>query len=299
MTGLFSWAVEMSMPGERRREVRKGMTEPQARSLEVVLGWSVPTRREGCGLVMQTLTAWLLAHTPSRTAQSLAHDVLLGPPPTSSDQVRLQAASIRLTGGLAFSDSVPVDTARTLLAAACTYDAEESEAYVYAANVVASVLGRHGLLDEALALQTRLVELATGDLDQSVALTDLGVTHHLLGNLDDAERLYREALTVTTEDNPNYFVLMGNVGEVLLDAGRLDEAADQFRTTIRITHGRATLNAWAIGMLVVTEAERGSVEVARALAGDAEAALEDVVRSDASVSYVLDRLRETLARLPV
>ena len=92
---------------------------------------------------------------------------------------------------------------------------------------------------------------------------------------------------------------MGNLGEVLLDAGRLDEAAAQLRTTIRLTHGRVTLNAWAIGMLVVTEAERGAVDVARALAGDAEPALEDVVRSDASVSYVLDRLRETLARLPV
>ena len=120
-----------------------------------------------------------------------------------------------------------------------------------------------------------------------------------MGDLDEAERLYREALTVTTEDNPNYFVVMGNLGEVLLDAGRLDEAADQFRTTIRLTHGRVTLNAWAIGLLVVTEAERGAVDVVRALAGEAESALEDVVRSDASVSYVLDRLRETLARLPV
>ena len=150
------------------------MTEPQARSLEMVLAWSVPARREGCGLVMQTLTSWLLAHTPSQTAQSLARDVLLGPPPTSSDEVRLHAASIRLAAGLAFSDTVSVDKARDLLSAARTYDAEESEGFVYAANVAASVLGRHGQLDEALVLQRRLVELAADDLDQSVALTDSG-----------------------------------------------------------------------------------------------------------------------------
>ncbi len=232
-------------------------------------------------------------------AEGQAQEVLNGPSPTSSDEVRLHAASIRLTGGLAFSDTVPVETAHTLLTAARAHDEEESEAFVYSANVAASVLGRHGRLDEALVLQTRLVDLATDDLEKSVAITDLGVTHHLLGDLDEADRLYREALMVTTDDNPNYLVLTGNLGEVLLDAGRLDEAADQFRTTIRLTHGRVTLNAWAIGMLVVTEAELGAVDVARTLAGDAEDALEDVVRSDASVSYVLDRLRETLARLPV
>ena len=151
MTGLFAWGVEMSRPGERRREVRKGMTEPQARSLEVVLAWSVPARREGCGLVMQTLTAWLLAHTPSQTAQSLAHDVLLGPPPTSSDEVRLHAASIRLTAGLAFSDSVSVDTAARPAVRGAHPRSGGIGGFVYAANVAASVLGRHGQLDEALA----------------------------------------------------------------------------------------------------------------------------------------------------
>ncbi len=50
---------------------------------------------------------------------------------------------------------------------------------------------------------------------------------------------------------------------------------------------------------MVTEAERGAIDVARALAGDAEAALEEVMRTDTSVSYVLDRMREAMARLPV
>ncbi len=299
LAGLFAWAVDMSRPGEQRREVRRWMTEPQARALEAALAWSVPARRAGSGHVMQTLTAWMLAHMPSQAAQSLARTVLLGPAPTSSDEVRLHAASMRLAGGLAFSSSVPVDEARELLTAARTYEAEEPDGFVYAVNVAASVLGRNGHLEEALALQRQLVDLATDELDRSVALTDTGVTYHLLGDLEHAEQYYRQAIEVTAEDNPNYLVLMGNLGEVLLDAGRFDEAAAQLRNTFRLTHGRVTLHAWALGMLVVAEAERGAVDVVRALAGDAETGLEDVVRSDASVSYVLHRLRETLARLPV
>ena len=185
------------------------------------------------------------------------------------------------------------------MAAARSREHEDPDGSFYAANVAASVLGRLGHLDEALPLQLHLVAVAGDDRDRSAALTEVGVTHHLLGDLDQAERYYRAALDITAEDDPNYLVLMGNLGEVLLDAGRLDEAAEQLRTTVRLTHGRVTLNAWALGMLVVAEAERGALDVVRALAADAQAGLEAVIRTDASVSYVLDRMLETLARLPV
>ena len=99
--------------------------------------------------------------------------------------------------------------------------------------------------------------MAEDDWDREAALTEVGVTYHLLGDLAQAERSYREALA-SSEERANQVVLMSNLGEVMLDAGRLDEAAAQLRATVQRAHGRATLSAWALGLLVVTEAERGA-----------------------------------------
>ena len=291
MKGLFAWAVDRAADAHLDRGE---ITEPQVRAFEAALAWGLASRRTGCGSLMVAVTAWVHAHTPSQHAQDIAETVLSGPAPTSSDEVKLHAAAIRLTSGLGYASSVSAEEARDLLAAARRYP----ERSFYAASVAASVLARHGHLQEALPVQVDLVDVAEDNWDREAALTEVGVTYHLLGDLAQAERSYREALS-SSEERANQLVLMSNLGEVMLDAGRLDEAAAQLRATVQRAHGRATLSAWALGLLVVTEAERGAADVARALAGDAGAALEAIMRTDTSVSYVLERMRQALARLPV
>ena len=296
MKGLFAWAVDRANKAHREREE---ITEPQVRALEAGLAWALADRSVGCGRLMVAVTAWVHAHTPSQHAQAMAETVLTGPGPTSSDEVLLHAAAIRLTSGLGYASSVSAEQARDLLTAARRYETEDPDCSFYAAGVATSVLARYGHLEEALPVQLDLVAVVDNDWDREAALTEVGVTYHLLGDLAQAERYYREALGDTNDKWANQLVLMSNLGEVMLDAGRLDEAAAQLRATVQRAHGRATISAWALGLLVVTEAERGAIDVARALAGDAETALEEVMRTDTSVSYVLDRMREAMARLPV
>ncbi len=89
------------------------------------------------------------------------------------------------------------------------------------------MLARYGHLEEALPVQLDLVAVVDNDWDREAALTEVGVTYHLLGDLAQAERYYREALGDTNDKWANQLVLMSNLGEVMLDAGRLDEAAAQ------------------------------------------------------------------------
>jgi tetratricopeptide (TPR) repeat protein len=167
----------------------------------------------------------------------------------------------------------------------------------YVASVASGLLVRTGHMDEALALQREAVDLGGSELIHAISLVDLGTIHHLRGELTEAERLYQEALAVTPRENVNWFVLMGNIGEAQLDAGRYDEAAAQLRATVAEARGNPVLAAWAFGLLALAEAGRGSPGTALALGRQAEAELEDAMLTDEGIGYVLVRLREVMADL--
>ena len=141
MTGLFAWPVDRAADAHL---YRGEITEPQVRAFEAALAWGLASRRTGCGSLMVAVTAWVHAHTPSQHAQDIAETVLSGPAPTSSDEVKLHAAAIRLTSGLGYASSVSAEEARDLRTAARRYP----ERSFYAASVAASVLARHGHLQQ-------------------------------------------------------------------------------------------------------------------------------------------------------
>ena len=179
---------------------------------------------------------------------------------------------------------MPLDRTAAIVATARRLG--DPDTFAKAARLHGGMLDRHGhhdesvlLLREALALGERAPEV-----DQSVLLIDLGVSFHLHGDLDAAEQHYRRGVELVGPRDVNHGFVLANLGEVLLDAGRVDDAAEQLRRALREAVGRPNLSAWATALLVEAEARRGNGEVAQALAVQAEAELIPVIAGDPSIA---------------
>ncbi len=290
MRALVDWAVARADP-----DALEPVQAWEARAMEAALGWGIPREYDGCGEVMREVVRWSLTYARHPAAWDIASRVLELPAPVTKDQILVRTAAIRLLAGLGYVASVSADDARRLVAAARS--ADDPDTLVYVASVASSVLGRGENMDEAIDLQREALALARAVPVRVRCLVDLGTLHHLRGELAEAERLYQEALEITPRDNINWYVLMGNIGEAQLDAGRYDEAAAQLRATVAEARGNPVLAAWVLGLLALAEAGRASPDTALALGRQAEAELEAAMVIDQGVGYVLDRLRDVMAGL--
>jgi class 3 adenylate cyclase/tetratricopeptide (TPR) repeat protein len=89
-----------------------------------------------------------------------------------------------------------------------------------------------------------------GDLDREGAvLTNLGVTAYFQGRWDDAVELYRQAgeASARAGDLANAAIGDCNIGEVLLDQGRLSEAEARLRHALEVFRGSGY--EWGVGFV--------------------------------------------------
>ncbi len=293
MNSLLTWARERA----KDPDALVTLTPDEVHALQVALEWAVQRDLPGGGLVMDRLARWELTRNRTATSLELAAQVLTRPDPTTVDEVLLQVAAIRLIEGLASTQTVPIeriaaiaDTARRL---------GDPEAHAKAVRMLAGMLDRTGRHEDAVPLLREV--LALGDehpeVDESLSLIDLGVSFHLHGDLEEAEWHYRRAVELIGPHDVNHGLVLSNLGEVLLDSDRPDDAAEALRRALREAVGRPNLSAWATGLLVEAEARRGNEAVARALGVQAEAELGPVIEDDPSIAYVRARMRAALAAL--
>lgn len=87
-----------------------------------------------------------------------------------------------------------------------------------------------GLVDQGIAGLTAVTELAPG---LAAPRIDLGVAHHVAGDLDAAAMHLGKAI----ELNPNHPVAHTELGIVHRKAGRFDEARDSYETALDIFPG--------------------------------------------------------------
>ncbi len=116
--------------------------------------------------------------------------------------------------------------------AALSVDAmEEPEDEARTAVMHGAILRRLGRLDEARTSYERALELFrahAGPIEQTIALNSLAVLARDQGRTDDAERLYREAISLREaadpRPNPQTATMLANLGSLLVSKGQLDEA---------------------------------------------------------------------------
>jgi non-specific serine/threonine protein kinase len=291
LDGLFGWALACS--GAPPNEL---ISPDQLRAMEVAAEWGLQNQLPERGRVVGRLARWTLEGTVSPSTMAWAERALVEPLAADADQVRINAAALRLVRGLAttVSDDVHVDRARALVAVARSLD--DPQVLRTATSEAAIILDRAGLQAEAEPLHQETVRLSEAP-DQSVgpALLDLGVSYHLVGKLGEAEQNYRSALAHVGDDPLNRTSCLINLGEVMLDAGRFDEAASQLRAALQDARShRPKAGAWALALLAEAEARRGAIEEARALAEQAERDLLPLCAGDPSLRSVLDRMHKAL-----
>lgn len=90
---------------------------------------------------------------------------------------------------------------------------------------------RAGHLDE---VEAPLRAVLTAEPHQPDALHLLGVWHHERGDTDEAVRLLRDAIAHWPPADPQVFVAHNNLGNVLLTAGRIDEAETAYRAALAV-----------------------------------------------------------------
>jgi predicted ATPase/class 3 adenylate cyclase len=289
-SALMDWASEAAKDSDTAMR----LTPDEVQALQAGLDWGLERRVPGRGAVMDRLARWELARSRSATSVELARRALSEPEPDDADEVLLHLGAMRLIEGLGSTSVVPLEDLRRIAARARSLG--DPGTLAKALRAYAMSLGRQGRHDEAVPLLHEVLALGddNAEVDQSRTLIDFGVALHLVGDLSAAEANYRRALERLGLRDVNRGLALANLAEVLLDAGRLDEARDQLRAAIRETIGRPNLSAWSAGLLVEAEARLGNLEVALALAAQAEIELRQVLESDPSVAYVRDRMRHAL-----
>jgi tetratricopeptide (TPR) repeat protein len=288
LDALFSWAVACS-----RLPLNESLSPDQLRAMDVAALWGLQHELPERGRVVGRLARLALEGTAAPAALASAASVLSEPLPADGDHVRINAAALRVATGLAttVSDDLYVERARLLVTVARSLG--DPDLVRIAAAEAAIILDRAGLHAEAQPLHLESVRLSEGD-DHLVgkALIDLGVSYHLVGMLDEAERHYRRALDHAGSDPLCRTSSAINIGEVMLDAGRFDEAATQLRGALQDARlHRPKAGAWALALLAEAEARRGALEEATALAAQAESDLAPLCEEDPSFRFVLDRMR--------
>ncbi len=291
MQALLRWAVRLAEVSDR-----SALTVDEVLSFEVALDWALTNAVQGVGELVQSLQVWGLSHRMSQRARSLAERVMLGPPPRTSDELRSHLAARRLLHGLGGAD-VDADDVRALVQVA--REMGDQDLYLRSLTLAAIVLDHAGRFEESLPFHQEAIDQASDVYSVGMAQHDLGVRHHLLGEFDQAEALYRAALTATASENPpNALALMTNLGELMLDAGRIEAAASHLRAAVRKAEGNYSLRMYALALLIEAQCRLGNADLARALAAQSESDLNTLVADDPSLTDMMERMRAALETLP-
>jgi tetratricopeptide (TPR) repeat protein len=108
---------------------------------------------------------------------------------------------------------------------------------------------------------------------------NLGEAHHLRGSFDEAERLYREALTLfeTLGDPRGQGFVLGLVGRLALDRGNPEGARDPLRKSLRLLWGAGLRGSAADALEALAEANwrLGELDVAAQLLQTADRLREE------------------------
>ena len=92
-------------------------------------------------------------------------------------------------------------------------------------KVLAAALKQNGRIDESLVASQKSVELNPQDAE---AYYNLGIVMQDLGKLDEAEAIYKKAITLKPDHKAH-----NNLGIVMQDLGRLDEAEESYKKAIK------------------------------------------------------------------
>ncbi|MDP9116034.1 MAG: tetratricopeptide repeat protein [Actinomycetota bacterium] len=294
MAALLTWASETCAP---RGQIE--MLDDEVRALESALDWAISNNIPGGGRIMQQLANRLKATGVTPTALDLAARCLRAGEPHTIDEIHLQLGALRLQVGLGTAAN-PTFLKRAGALVDAARLAGESHALRIACSLLAVLLDRAGRHSEAHTLYRETLVLIEENQnpdspqERTRVLCDLAVSYHLQGDLQSAEQQYRHAISTASPTDVNALVLMINLGELLLDLGRPEEAAAHLSTTLQSARGRPALSAITVALLAEAEAKRGALDEARALADQAEREFADIMSQDPSTAYVRDRMRSTL-----
>ena len=112
--------------------------------------------------------------------------------------------------------------------------------HAFSWKVLAAALKQNGRIDESLVASQKSVQLNPQDAE---AYYNLGIVTQDLGRLDEAEAIYKKAITLKP-DHKTY----NNLGIVMQELGRLDEAEASYKkaTTLKPDFIQAIKNRWLL-----------------------------------------------------
>ena len=112
--------------------------------------------------------------------------------------------------------------------------------HAFSWKVLAAALKQNGRIDESLVASKKSVQLNPQDAE---AYYNLGIVTQDLGRLDEAEAIYKKAITLKP-DHKTY----NNLGIVMQELGRLDEAEASYKkaTTLKPDFIQAIKNRWLL-----------------------------------------------------
>ena len=107
-------------------------------------------------------------------------------------------------------------------------------------KVLAAALKQNGRIDESLVASQKSVELDPQDAE---AYYNLGIVMQELGRLDEAEAIYKKAITLKPDHKTH-----NNLGIVMQELGRLDEAEASYKKAIKLKPDfiQAIKNRWLL-----------------------------------------------------
>ncbi|CAB4703454.1 MAG: hypothetical protein F2667_05590 [Actinobacteria bacterium] len=291
---VFDWAVAHAPV----RVAASNVSLDELRTSESAFAWGRQQSRPGIGRILLHLSYALLSRGTGGHTRDLAEGILDDPTPETLDEVRLYVAALKLVIGLGTGRDSEVDRLLGLLR--ITEAGDDEALHLLAASLTGSLLDRAGRYAEARAVRGVVIDAARGPEHSSLLageLTNVGVAHHLAGEFAAAEAAYREGWAVAAPDDVNSVICRANLGELMVDTGRFEEAAEHLRAALPDARRFPVMAGAMIAELVGAEVGRGAVEQARTLARQAERELAYVVAADPSLQYVADRMREALASI--
>ena len=107
-------------------------------------------------------------------------------------------------------------------------------------KVLAAALKQNGRIDESLVASQKSVQL---DPEDAEAYYNLGIVMQELGRLDEAEAIYKKAITLKPDHKTH-----NNLGIVMQELGRLDEAEASYKKAIKLKPDfiQAIKNRWLL-----------------------------------------------------
>ena len=107
-------------------------------------------------------------------------------------------------------------------------------------KVLAAALKQNGRIDESLVASQKSVQL---DPEDAEAYYNLGIVMQELGRLDEAEAIYKKAITLKPDHKAH-----NNLGIVMQELGRLDEAEASYKkaVTLKPDFIEAIKNRWLL-----------------------------------------------------